>query len=527
MNNNLALVLINALGGLLYTLGFPTNLHHSLLVTPLIGIGILLWHLGYSEGFKKKALALFSFNLAFTLSGFYWITHTFMEFGKLPFIIAFLLNFLFCLFVTPHYLVLLIGISLKNRFPIHKRALSLPKNALALFIAFILTSIEYFTPQQFPIFIGQPWLALGNYLGLAPMGGIPLYSFFSFLVILIAIDFIRTKTVQKLNLAFVIGFIILNPLSVQNEVSQSSQKLNIRLVQANISNFLKTDSEKGGRTSSFKVINRYKDMSLRPSKEPLDLIIWPETAYPFSILKNQDEIGRTHLPLVFYEVAEKGQAELFIGGYEEVVGFSSSYQSDYNSSFHVSSEGELKNIYHKHILIPFGETLPFPSFVNQWLAHFMGQISFFKEGEGYPLFTVKERFHFIKTICYEVLKPEFLRDYLNNTEKRPHAIINLTNDSWYGKTSEPWQHLFLTQWRSLEFNLPLIRSTNTGVSAVIDHKGQVTAHTGVFKTENLDFTLNLRRTEPTLYQSFGFLVTLLTFLLLFIIQLLLKKVRER
>ena len=76
-------------------------------------------------------------------------------------------------------------------------------------------------------------------------------------------------------------------------------------------------------------------------------------------------------------------------------------------------------------------------------------------------------FRFIGIICYEILFSQYLRTYLNRQSRPPHFIVNLSNDSWYGDSAEPYQHRFLAHWRALEFNLPIIRMTNTGISSVL------------------------------------------------------------
>jgi len=201
------------------------------------------------------------------------------------------------------------------------------------------------------------------------------------------------------------------------------------------------------------------------------------------------------------------------------------FKSEYNSAFHINNEGILEKTYHKHILIPFGETLPFGP-LNKFLSQYIQNISFFSEGIKYPLFNLGSDHTFITTICYELLKPEFIRSYLNSIKRRPGAIINLTNDSWYGDTMEPEQHLFLAKWRALEFNLPIIRATNTGISSIILPNGQEPKRLGILKTGNLDFSLQLYKTAPTPFQIFGFATILPLWIIGLIIHFLLLKLKN-
>lgn len=509
---------IALLAGVGYALGFPSVFGKTLLITPILGIWGLLWLIYNKETLKEKFLYLTLFNLCYNMVGFYWVAQTLQEFGELPFFVAFLLSLFFTFVITPQlYLFTFFEHFTKNK----REKLHYSLNILLMCFAY--TLFEYFTPQQFPVMLGHPWIIFGEYLGLANIGGIPLYTFFSLIIIHQLIQFFKSKTINKFHIAIVLLFIILNPIINLTKESSNKKELNLRFVQANISSFLKVDAEKGTYASVGEVISRYGKLSLEDSKEKLDLILWPETAYPYSIDRDKKNIELTEIPSLFQDIAQKHDADLFIGGYDHKYTRDDYYLSEYNTNFHISPEGNLKDAYHKHILIPFGETLPLPDFINEKLAKYLRNISFFARGDNYPLFEIKNGMRFINTICYEVLKPEFVRDYLNSIDKRPHALINLTNDSWYGDTSEPEQHLFLTLWRAIEFDLPIIRSTNTGISTVVDIHGQELTRLGVGKTGNLDYTLKTQLHHETIYQKFGILMFLILFALIFLFQNILLK----
>jgi len=65
----------------------------------------------------------------------------------------------------------------------------------------------------------------------------------------------------------------------------------------------------------------------------------------------------------------------------------------------------------------------------------------------------------------------------------PELIVNMTNDAWFGDTTEPWEHLALAKFRAIEHRRFLVRSTNSGVSAIVDPTGRVTSNTQTFTTE--------------------------------------------
>ena len=217
-------------------------------------------------------------------------------------------------------------------------------------------------------------------------------------------------------------------------------------------------------------------------------------------------------PFIEAVIRETG-AELVAGGYDMAEGSDLLYFEDqYNTLFHIGDRGELREVYHKNRLLPFGETMPFGP-LNPLLSQFLTNVSFFARGELRPLFTLRDGSRFIPAICYEILFPPFINGYLNEIKKsgrrRPHFIVNITNDSWYGDTSEPHQHLFLSRWRAIELKLPIVRSTNTGITSILYPDGTESPRMAVGERGNLDIQLTLRETFATPYQRYGILLSLL------------------
>lgn len=522
--NKLKSYAFSFLAGIFMALGYPSILGKSLLITPIIGMTILFGQLFKEKSLKKKVLTLLVFNLAFNTFGFYWITDTLVEFGELPYILAGLLSSLFTFIITPYLWIALFII----HFIQNKKVEILNINGIISFsFAILMTTLEYFSPQQFDVMLGQPFVVLGKYLGFASLFGLPIYSFISYLIVFELIRVLKVKSFCKFNASVILIFIVLNPILINENKQIISRPFNFRVVQANISNYLKMDSEKGAYASVSQVINRYKDLSLAESELELDLIIWPETAYPYLIETDHSNLSASTLPLIFGEIANIKNSNLLIGGYDRNINSNSqsTYKTEYNSAFKLNRQGIIDKIYHKHILIPFGETLPFGP-LNKYLSRYIKNISFFSEGEDYPLFRLDSGHSFITTICYELLKPEFIRTYLNSIESKPEVLINLTNDSWYGDTMEPEQHLFLAKWRALEFNIPIIRATNTGISSLILPDGSEPIRLGILKTGNLDYSFSTFKSAPTLFQKFGFATILPLWIIGLIIHLLLIKLKN-
>jgi apolipoprotein N-acyltransferase len=103
-------------------------------------------------------------------------------------------------------------------------------------------------------------------------------------------------------------------------------------------------------------------------------------------------------------------------------------------------------------------------------------------------------------ICYEDLMPELSRGFVKTG--KTNILVNLTNDAWYGRTVAPWQHARLSQWRAIETRRSLVRVTNTGVTAVINPKGEMTQSLPLFTAAVLRADVALLDGE-TLYVRFG------------------------
>jgi apolipoprotein N-acyltransferase len=160
-----------------------------------------------------------------------------------------------------------------------------------------------------------------------------------------------------------------------------------------------------------------------------------------------------------------------------------STQPEWNSLHVVDGSGTIRATYDKVHLVPLGEYLPLRHHFAL-LADTIGRGSFESGTErhtirlpGLPPVGV--------VICYEAIFPGAVVD----PDDRPAWILNITNDSWFGASSGPYQHLVSARLRAVEEGLPLVRVANTGISAVIDRFGRVEAQLGMEKTGVIDHNL--------------------------------------
>jgi apolipoprotein N-acyltransferase len=149
----------------------------------------------------------------------------------------------------------------------------------------------------------------------------------------------------------------------------------------------------------------------------------------------------------------------------------------YNSLLLIDDQGRVRASYDKIHLVPFGEYLPFQSTL-EWLG--LEQLTRWRGGFSTgptprPLLSIPGLPAVAGLICYEAIFPAAIVQ----RAERPGLLINVTNDGWFGDTTGPWQHFHQSRVRAVEEGLPLVRSANNGVSAVIDGEGRVVSLLGL------------------------------------------------
>ncbi len=244
----------------------------------------------------------------------------------------------------------------------------------------------------------------------------------------------------------------------------SQKSTTVSLLQGNISQDVKWTPEWLNRT-----MMTYLDM-IRQEKS--DLILLPETAIP--LLSN-------NVPESYWEAlrdhAQKYNSHIVLGVPEK-----SEEGKFYNSVIHIG--GDESNRYRKHHLVPFGDYFPMRSITAVLLNYLSIPMSNFSPGAANQKpFDLGKQVLGVD-ICYEdVFGEEIIRQLPEAT-----LLANFTNDAWWGKSLGPQQHLQIAQARSIETGRELLRVTNTGVTAVIDHKGHIV-------TRLPEFSENVLRAE--------------------------------
>ncbi|MFC4669307.1 apolipoprotein N-acyltransferase [Seohaeicola nanhaiensis] len=240
----------------------------------------------------------------------------------------------------------------------------------------------------------------------------------------------------------------------------------VRIVQPNI-----PQDEKWDRAQMAAHFQRQVDYTAAAPRP--DLVVWPETAVPVLL----DEAGPALDRIA--NAAQGAQVAAGIQRWEDGKWF--------NSLIRLDSQGMQAGLYDKHHLVPFGEFIPLG-----WLAKRMGITALadnfgdgFSAGPGPRLMDFGPLGQAVPLICYEAV---FARDS-GNVPGRADFLLQITNDAWFGQRTGPFQHLAQARMRAIEQGLPLIRSANTGISAMIDPAGHVIDHLPLGKAGYIDVAL--------------------------------------
>ena len=262
----------------------------------------------------------------------------------------------------------------------------------------------------------------------------------------------------------------------------------VRIVQPKIN---QRDKIKGKNINE--MANVILRLSFRPDSygnapEP-DVIIWPEVAIPVAI--ENESVLREHLAKYM------SPGSLLVAGSFRY-GADLPKEKSYNSLLVLDDKAETVEHYDKQHLVPFGEYVPYKVFFEKTGLKVLTREGGFRTGTGSRLLELGDFPDAGALICFEVI---FSGDIFTPGE-RPDWLINVSNDAWFGDSIGPWQHLDQAAVRAIEEGLPIARSTNTGISALIDSRGRILAKLGIGERDVLDVRLP-PPAPPTVFSRVG------------------------
>jgi apolipoprotein N-acyltransferase len=393
------------------------------------------------------------------VGGFYWITGLLVEFALLNRFVSFLLCLLLAFY---NGLVFALWAYLTRKLQERTRVPWVVVSALAF------TGTEFLLWELFPWYLGNSQYLFLPAIQIAEITGVPgvtfLVAFVSSALHASVRAVVRREPFPRriavaaaatLVLAVAYGVV---RIAMVDTASRDAPKLKVGVVQANL--WIKET-----RSETLRKLKHQEEMARDLAVRGADLIVLPESAYPMSIPK-----ATKKLPSIVERI---GAPMIFGAGTEATVG---GIERRYNTAVFVDRDGTVLGMYDKNYLLLFGEHVPYIERPwMSWLRKLLPYASFLTPGTEVEVFEFRGHRLGIM-ICYEDILPRFTRRLAG---KDPHLLLNVTNDAWFGKTSEPHHHMALSIFRAVENRLSLVRSVRTGVSGFVDATGRITARSEV------------------------------------------------
>lgn len=420
---------------------------------PIGPIGLaLLWASWDGLSTRRAAASGFAFGAGLYLAGTYWLYTSLHTIGDAPVLLALVLM-LGLVALMGSYTALLGALVARFASPGAWRTLAVLPAGWML--------AEWLRGW---VLSGFPWLAVGYSQIDAPLSGYaPLVGSYGvgLLTAFVAAALLHAATdrTRMRWLPLGVGALLFAGGAVLKSVdwtAPSGAPLTVALVQGSIAQETKWDGE--GRDHA-------RDVYGRLTREAMGarLIVWPESALP--------ELYHEAVPFLgqLYGEAHAKGSDLVLGQLRY-----DTASERFRNGLVALADGE--TWYYKRRLVPFGEFFPVPSFVRDWMARMsLGYVDFLP-GDPHQGALVAGGERLGPTICYEDAYGAEQLAVLSEAT----LLVNVSNDTWFGDSTAPHQHLEITRMRALEAGRWMMRATNSGISALIDPHGRVVARSQQF-----------------------------------------------
>lgn len=463
-----------ALTGLLFYLSFP-----GADIWPLAFIAWVPWIIALrGQSVRMATLQGMAAGLVMGLLGFYWLLGMLREFSGFPVALCAVFMVLLCAYQGGRYALLgaLYAWGTRRGWP----------RAPVFFAAFIATETAY--PLLFPFTFGATLHAVYPLVQVADLGG-PIAVALVAIAPNWALGHLLTRYLEEPNAPFTkrmaralagaggrkLLFLLAVPALASiygvirirqvDAAVAAAEKIRVGIVQANMGLKEKREDRTEGLRRHIKLTRKLV------RDENIDLVVWPETSVTGAIEEDiafryykQHVTRRLGVPaivgaVILRRVEDERNYVLF------------------NTALISNDEGTIVGRYDKQFLLAFGEYLPFGETFPQ-LYQYSPNSGRFSPGTSFE--PVKFGEHEIAVfICYEDIVPSFVNKLMHHGD--PGLLVNMTNDAWFGDTSEPWEHMALAKMRAVEQRRFFIRSTNSGISGVVDPVGRLLQRTPTFE----------------------------------------------
>jgi apolipoprotein N-acyltransferase len=434
----------------------------SLWLIPFISLAILVGLIARSSDSRSAGITGFAFGLGWFGAGISWVHVSIADFGGLPLVASVALMVLLCAYLALY-------------------------PALAFYFASRFFK-PIFWPLSLPIFwlisewlrswvlTGFPWLSIGySQIGSPLSGYMPVIGEIGTTAILLFVATVLgttqstkhwLKPVSITGVTLGLGW----GLNQHAWVKETSQLVSVSLVQGNIEQSMRWAPEQDKPT-----MDKYLALTA-PFWQQSDIIIWPEAAIPAIEPLAQD----------YLEALDSQAAQTKTGLITGIVNYNFDNKRAYNNLLGLGLKNSVtaeqskdlighysymhSNRFAKHHLLPIGEFVPLEGWLRKLGPLFDLPMSSFSRGLYQQDNLRVNGVDFAPAICFEIAFPNQISA---NLYDKTDMIITVSNDAWFGKSHGPAQHLEIAQVRAKEFGLPVLRATNNGITAVVNHNGEI------------------------------------------------------
>jgi apolipoprotein N-acyltransferase len=414
----------------------------------------------------RRALFLGAWaGLVETAGGYYWLIDVMRRFADFPWIGAAAVFLLFCASRAIIFLIFsgaVLAIRKRSRVP------------MTLLAPIAMVSCELLVPQLFPAgqWISQAWNPLVIQVSelTGPLGVTALLmlingALYDLFLNPRAARYPAIAAASLLAAALIFGAVRIRQIDA---TAAQAPRLKVGLVQPN---FAYTIDGEFSREEALRQLTALQEQSRRLEKDGAQLLVWSEGSFPIAVPRDFSADFPADSPALIrrgFSVPTLIGAEMYDVAREDA----------FNSALLLDRNGKVAGRYDKVRLLAFGEYVPgietFP-----WLRKFLpAGAGRFTAGTGPGVISLQgpdgDIWRLGPVICYEDILQGFLRGV---GQKHPDLLVNLTSDSWFGADTEPWEHLALAVFASVELRVAMVRAVNSGVSTLIDPNGRVTQKT--------------------------------------------------
>ncbi len=463
--NGLWQYLLSAIFGVICSFGFAP---FHLWVLSLLGIGGM-YYLTVKQikkvSFFKSWLITFPFGAFYGIAMFWWVLHSIYVVPELA--------KQFAIWTIPALMGigLICGIILSLPFAVIRYVSKKTANRAILFATVWVTVLwlrEWFLT-------GFPWNPISNITMNLPMvinsmalwGALGL-SFVITGMVASFVEVLRNKKCKTCWFVFIMylilfmggcsyGYFNMKQSVISNNIDNAPL---IRIVQpAESAVYKMPKSKQEARDIAEQKVTDLIKWAMNNDNETPDIIVYPETAYPYIMIDNNFPLSNVLNTNVIMGTNSFNDGNM------------------YNSMVFADKNGIVTHLYSKSHLVPFGEYRPFGDIIPT-----PGQLTPGNGKEMVTVQTIKGDFNVVPAICYEII----FTDSLVPDGANPDAVINITNDTWFGFTPGVYQHLDMVRRYAIESGLPVIRANYSGISAFIMPNGNIESLLPVGQNGNLD-----------------------------------------